>query len=529
MVFDDDSTNAVTQDPHTPLPQHVWTPERLHTASYKDLGSPDHVEDRFYRHLVSSSTSFQALKLLLEESSNTSRDYSISLDAFDLLNKDPILGNLLLRYPATLLPLLEKAVVRAQHELVQRLSQEDGKLDRTLAPHASVKGGNATRIHARLVNLPPYCFKPSMATIQAQDVGKIVQVTGTVVRTSSIQMYESARTYQCTGKQGCGGTFTVFADMELRENALQPPTSCPLALSGKRCANTKISPVEDGSVHTDYQEIKIQEAASRIRVGHMPGSLLIKLQHDLVDTCQPGDEVVVVGSLLAQWAQPQQLVDVECQVGMAMSAHSIRVVADQKGSSAWKSSGDTSVGELDQYRKEFISYWERTSSQQHPIAARDFICQSVCPKLYGLQIIKLALLLTLIGGVSSDAYENTKDEATDTKRPESPQPDQGPDQFQLSTDGVTEERADPVAYFGEHSAQHRARSRRNERQEHVKTRRRDQSHILLVGDPGTGTRQSFSHFCIIFGLFSFGLFLLGTCQGNPSFFVSLRPCVRDQF
>ena len=44
----------------------------------------------------------------------------------------------------------------------------------------------------------------------------------------------------------------------------------------------------DGAVHTDYQEMKIQEAASTngttMSNRPMPRSLLIKLQHDLVGT-----------------------------------------------------------------------------------------------------------------------------------------------------------------------------------------------------------------------------------------------------
>lgn len=484
MTISSENNEILEQDS-----EQSWTVERLHQASYKDLGTPAEVEARFYRHLLSSDTCQAALKFLLTESSTTTRDYSITIDSFDLLNEDPILGHLLLRYPATLLPLLENAVVQAQSEILRQLQErgDDSTVGMTVKGGKGDNGIGATRVHARLIHLPPSCFKDSLNNVQATDVGKIVQVTGCVIRTSPIQMYESARTYKCTSKKGCGRTFTVHADMEQRNNALHCPDRCILSLpSGERCQGNKLQVVEGGSVHTDYQEIKIQEAASRTGIGNIPRSLLIKLQHDLVDTCQPGDEVVVVGSLLAQWQQNSVLPDVECQVGMAMSAHSVRVVAE-KGSSAWKNPSQNSVGEMDKFRKEFDEYWGREESKQTPIAARDFICRAVCPKLYGLKVIKLALLITLIGGVSSDAYEDQRVQDATSRHTSIVDEEDEPDQFcfhQGNDDGLSQS----AAYYGDASRSKKASNAPQDKA--VKTRRRDQSHLLLVGDPGTASRRS---------------------------------------
>jgi DNA replicative helicase MCM subunit Mcm2 (Cdc46/Mcm family) len=373
----------------------------------------------------------------------------------------------------------------------QQSNQEaDGQ--RSTLPPMMVKGcksdGNgstATRVHARLVHLPPTCCKTSLGTMVAEDVGKVFQVSGTVVRTSTVQMYESARTYKCTGNKGCSRTFVVHADMEQRNNNLVPPDRCPLLLQGsERCQGSKLQAVEGGSVHTDYQEIKIQEAASSLAIGHMPRSLLIKLQHDLVDHCQPGDEVVVVGSLLAQWHQQSVLPDVDCQVGMAMSAHSVRVV-QEKGSSAWKNTaGNNSVGEQDKFRKEFDAYWKDPANQANPVLARDFICKSICPKLYGMHVIKLALLITLIGGVSSDAYEGKLDSNDPSQCEEDiDYSDDEPEAFQVAASDKPK-RPQLVAYYGDEGA---TKTEKPKKDKAVKTRRRDQSHLLLVGDPGTGS------------------------------------------
>ena len=470
-----------------------WTAERLSRSTYKDLGTPNQVEERFLKHLLFNPTCRRSLQGLLTSQSTTTRDFSLEIDAFDLLQADPVLGHLLLRFPATLLPLLEKSIVDAQNHLLQSLGNILGGV---VKGDQSENAQNITRIHARLVHLPPTCCKSSLASMDASDVGKILQVSGTVVRASPVQMYESARTYKCIGKHGCGKQFVVYADLEQRHNALVAPDSCHMILvGGERCKGTKMEIVPDGSIHTDFQEVKIQEAASRLSVGHIPRALLVKLQHDLAqDKCQPGDEVVVVGSLLAQWHSSVSP-DLDCNVGMALKAHSIRVL-QEKGASAWNNSeeGNNNVGELEKMRKEFDLYWRDPANVAYPIAARDFICQAVCPKLYGMSMVKLGLLVTLIGGVSCDKFP----EQTQTEK-QSIEPNRGAPMRLSSTCDDGEEEA-PVPFRVQKIHQVIANTAVNYGEERnvpdgshhfqcVQTRRRDQSHMLLVGDPGTGKSQ----------------------------------------
>lgn len=426
--------------------EQVWSAKKLAQASYKDLGSPSVVEDRFYRHLMGDPLCLQSMRNLLAENSTTTRDYSVTIDAFDLIDNDPILGQMLLRFPATLLPLLENAIVRGQKALLQEHPHDMNEIQ-TISIKGLKQGPSVTRVHARLVNLPPSCCQ---TTWSAASVGKILQVSGTVVRTRPVQMYECARAYTCSN---CKRAFIVHADLEERHNALPAPTSCPHQCKGK----CKFQIVPEGSVHTDYQEIKLQESASDEK---LPRSLLVKLHHDLVDTCQPGDDVVIVGSLLAQWQSvfPEE----ECSVGLALSAHSVRVIAET-----------SALQSTDHFREEFETYWR----SNHGIRARDFICQAVCPKLYGMKMIKLGLLLTIIGGVSSDVT------GQDQKERQATEEDEGPIPFQVVTNQTRDDEPLSSYYDGQR------KSRKSRTPQEVQTRRRHQSHLLLVGDPGTGKSQ----------------------------------------
>jgi DNA replicative helicase MCM subunit Mcm2 (Cdc46/Mcm family) len=446
------------------------------------------VEGLFKKYLLSLSSCRSSLEVLLASGSQVSRDFSLEIDAFDLFEREPVLGHLLLKFPNTLVPILEKAIVEAQKDLKKLLEElEDTEANAALSDDAnkstlavtsrSVKGVTGTRVHARIFHLPPTCCRTSVA-YDASDVGKIVQLSGTVVRTSPVQMYESARTYKCTT---CKQNFVQDADLEEKNNAMIVPPRCPLVSNeGIRCKGTKLKPEKDGSVHTDYQEIKIQEAASKIGVGSMPRSLLIKLQHDLVDTCQPGDEVVVVGILLAQWQQSAQP-GIECNVGMALKAHSARVT-QENGASAFV---EGAVGELDKYKKEFDSFWDDSRRREYPIASRDFICKAVCPKLYGLQVIKLSLLLTLIGGVSSSSYEsneqaNEEDDNVDTNACTSN--NLQPESFRVTQNEASHMNQRPVYCENRGMSSSKSHQKRDkEKDSKVKTRRRDMSHLLIIG------------------------------------------------
>lgn len=213
---------------------------------------------------------------------------------------DIVSATMLLRYPFTLLLLLEEAIVKAQRIVIDRCASIESDL-----PKPTIKGeqNTPTKIHARLVHLPPHinCCKPSLSCIHAGDVGKIVQLSGTVVRASPIRMVEKSRAYVCRAKN-CGHKFIVYADFEQSNNALNTPTTCPNleTANGKPCKGTKFDILPGESEHTDYQEIKIQESATKLGIGTIPHSILVKMEHDLVDICKPGDDVLIVGTLSTQ-------------------------------------------------------------------------------------------------------------------------------------------------------------------------------------------------------------------------------------
>ena len=57
---------------------------------------------------------------------------------------------------------------------------------------------------------------------------------------------------------------------------------------------------------------------------------------------------------------------------------------------------------------EFADFWETHREAGTEMVARNTIIGSICPQVFGLFTVKLAVALTLVGGIDADASEATE-------------------------------------------------------------------------------------------------------------------------
>ncbi|KAL0056459.1 hypothetical protein WJX82_011572 [Trebouxia sp. C0006] len=100
-------------------------------------------------------------------------------------------------------------------------------------------------------------------------------------------MTESHKLYECTR---CHDRVLIPISPDDAETS--PPSSPCQVPSGRHiCKNTKYRLAPNVLIHTNYQEIKIQENAKALAVGNVPRSICVLLQDDLADMCQTGDDI----------------------------------------------------------------------------------------------------------------------------------------------------------------------------------------------------------------------------------------------
>ncbi|KAF7690512.1 DNA helicase MCM9 [Silurus meridionalis] len=318
----------------------------------------------------------EVLQILREP--NDDAHYSLVVNAMTLFEANMEVAEYFNAFPIQVLPIFDEALHAA-----------------ALAVSRSEPSSSSCRmkrnLHVRISGLP-VCPEMTREHIpKARDVGHFLSVTGTVIRTGVTKVLEYQRDYMCSR---CRHVFSVQADFE-QYYSFTPPSRCP---SEDECTSFKFTCLAERdaplSSCRDYQEIKIQEQVQRLSVGSIPRSMLVILEDDLVDGCKSGDDITVYGVVWQRWKPLYQ--DCRCDVEIVLKANYIEINNDQS----------TAAVALEDFQKEFEEFWE--NHKHNRIAGRNQILMSLCPQVFGMYVVKLAVALVLAGGVQRVDTSGTK-------------------------------------------------------------------------------------------------------------------------
>ncbi|CAI9104079.1 OLC1v1002690C1 [Oldenlandia corymbosa var. corymbosa] len=306
--------------------------------------------------------------------------YPLIVDFAEFLDDNPNLANLIFSHPTEYLPLFDESAIWAQKVMFEDLKKME---------NASVK----VYVHVRIdvSGSPLECTEtfPSIGRIRVKHRGILLTLKGTVIRSGAVKMIEGEKLYEC---RSCKHRFKVHPEVEAR-NAIPKPTICP-SKGPKFCQSTRFNLLEDSNICHDYQEIKIQENTQVLGVGAIPRSIPVILRDDLVDMVKAGDDVIVTGILTAKWSSCVK--DVRCDLDPVVVANYVRRMNDLK----------MGIDIPDDVILEFNKFW--AGFKDNPLKGRNAILRGICPQVFGLFTVKLAVALTLIGGVQHVDASGTK-------------------------------------------------------------------------------------------------------------------------
>eukprot|EP00536_Pseudo-nitzschia_multiseries_P011635 jgi/Psemu1/243980/estExt_Genewise1.C_4070009 len=230
----------------------------------------------------------------------------------------------------------------------------------------------------------------SLRHVRSKSMGKLVTITGMIVKASNVKPLLQVAAYTC---DVCGSE--LYRETHQRREFL-PETICPVcaeqgrdgADGGGRGGRRVLGVLKletRGSKFTKFQELKLQELPSQVPMGHVPRSLGVYCRGELTRMAAPGDVVTLDGIFL-----PQKVNDGHGAAGRRAGLMSTLFV-DAQHLSVHKQSNPGQ-----QHETALDADLRKVAQSDDPVG---ILSRSIAPEIFGHADIKRALLLQLTGGV----------------------------------------------------------------------------------------------------------------------------------
>ncbi|MCS6769632.1 MAG: hypothetical protein NZ570_04255, partial [Candidatus Caldarchaeum sp.] len=298
--------------------------------------------------LVSFFKSEKYRELLREAAVKKRR--SVPVEFNDLINFDEGFARSLVSSPKNMLEVLNRACLR-------QLLIEDPEY-----------AASVPLFSARVVSLPSLT---PIREVRSEQLRKLVMVDGMISKASVVKPLLKRGVFRC---RYCGITQVVE---QASQRVSTPETCSDKTCRGSRRPNFELVPEE--STYIDYQVIGVQEKPEDLPPGQLPRVIEVRAKDDLVDVGRPGDRVIVVGVVDSV---QERVVDSPLRTfRIFLDAVSIEP-ASKEPQAVHISAEDERL-----FRK----------MAEDPFIINKLV-DSIAPSIYGLDHIKKAILLLLVGG-----------------------------------------------------------------------------------------------------------------------------------
>ncbi|CAI2384338.1 unnamed protein product [Moneuplotes crassus] len=280
-----------------------------------------------------------------------------------------------------------------------------------------------------------------LSSVKAQCLGHFICIKGTVLRISTIKVLVKSIIFTCND---CKQKIS----MDLLDGVWNTPNSC----TNMDCRSRFFIPDKVGAKTSFYQRLRLQEIENDIKdlnAGKMPKCMDVEIRDDLIDKCISGDVVTIAGIL-----KTEIMNDFKSRGARAgnrtTGLHTSYLDANSIMNSNINTMGSTNCESVDQRDvANFLSLAER-GDELFPLFVK-----SACPSIYGNELVKAGLVLSLFGGTD---LRFKKQQFSDLNN------------------------NDNLAQMDD-----------EEDVEDVSLAMRPDIHVLMIGDPGMGKSQMLKH------------------------------------
>ncbi|XP_057983976.1 probable DNA helicase MCM8 [Malania oleifera] len=264
---------------------------------------------------------------------------------------------------------------------------------------------DGVKINIRLHNYPESLI--ALRNLKAAYIDRLVSVHGTVVKVSTVRPLVVRMGFVCAK---CETNITrTFPD-----GKFSPPPVCIL----HGCKSRTFNPIRSTAQPIDFQKIRIQELqqSENHEEGRVPRTVECELTEDLVDACIPGDVVTVVGVIRVinnymdigggkSKSKNQGLYYLYLEAVSIKNSKSQSIPEDSQVSNV--DSRATELFDLFSFSPRDLEFIVKFSEEYGSDIFRQ-VLHSICPSIYGHELVKAGITLALFGGVRKHAMDQNK-------------------------------------------------------------------------------------------------------------------------
>ncbi|KAI8816816.1 DNA replication licensing factor MCM7 [Fimicolochytrium jonesii] len=256
---------------------------------------------------------------------------------------------------------------------------------------AAREGTNASGFSPELTRRYTLYFKARSSTkgmsvreVKGMSVGQLVKVRGIVTRVSDVKPQAVVMALSC---DKCGNE--IF--QEVTSHSFMPLTECPSEDCKKNQSKGKLYLQTRASKLVKFQEIKLQELTDQVPMGHIPRSMSVHLYSEMTRTVNPGDVVYISGIFLPIPYTGFRALRAGLITDTYLEAHHIHQVKEQYSEMRMTPEIEARLMDL-----------------QNEQGLYTRLAQSIAPEIWGVDDVKKALLLLLIGGSTKETRDGMR-------------------------------------------------------------------------------------------------------------------------